>query len=175
MLPIQQQCLIRYIDVVQTDNTCCTNWFDMYLTLLVVINNNTKTRLVAQSLSDDKTTKSYKWFLDCFMNATHNTTPKALFSDADPALSSAIVSKLPIMQHFLFGSLVPAVPGMGERSTESGHSTNDHSGEDHNHGHAHDADYWGDCCGIKVPSTVAAGEEMRKRLGGSGLMPIPFD
>ena len=60
------------------------------------IDNNTKTRLVAQSLSDDETTESYEWFLDCLMNATHNTPPIALFSDADPALSSAIASKLPM-------------------------------------------------------------------------------
>ncbi len=62
MSPTQQQCLIRYNDIVQTDNTCRINWFDMYLTRLVVVDNNTKTRLVAQSLSEDETTESYEWF-----------------------------------------------------------------------------------------------------------------
>lgn len=60
MLSNQYQCLLRYNDVIQTDNTCQTNWFDMYLTLLVIIDNNTKSRLVAQCLSKDETTKSYK-------------------------------------------------------------------------------------------------------------------
>ena len=85
-----------------------------------------------------------------------------------------ILGKLPIMQHFLFGSLIPAVEGMGQIDTE----TLRIQGERLRHvkERGHEPDYWGDCCGIKVPSTVAAGEEMRKRLGtAGGLRPIPFD
>ncbi len=81
-----------------------------------------------------------------------------------------VLGKLPIMQHFLFGGLIPAVEGMGERTTEEEDERIKHIQE-----HGHEADYWGDCCGIKVPSTIAAGEEMKKRIGSGGLRPIPFD
>lgn len=85
-----------------------------------------------------------------------------------------ILGKLPIMQHFLFGSLVPAVEGMGELDPEILRLQAERMRHVEEHGH--EPDYWGDCCGIKVPSTVAAGEEMRKRLGtANSLRPIPFD
>lgn len=55
-----------------------------------------------------------------------------------------VLSKVPIMQHFLFGSLIRAAKGMspppavGEDGVEHIHNT------------------WADCCGIKVPSAIAA-------------------
>lgn len=94
-----------------------------------------------------------------------------------------VLKKLPVMQHFLFGSLVPAVEGM---STEEDLGVPNE--EDEEEGgevvvmqdgmrHVHTKSSWGDCCGIKVPSSVAAAQEVRKRMGGSGegLRRIPFD
>ena len=85
-----------------------------------------------------------------------------------------VLGKLPVMQHFLFGGLLPAVADMGQRSPEDEAAQEERMRHIQEQGH--EPDYWGDCCGIKVPSTVAAGEEMRKRMGTSGsLRPIPFD
>lgn len=81
-----------------------------------------------------------------------------------------LLGKLPIMQHFLFGGLIPAGEEMEESTAEVEDKRIKHIQE-----RGHEADYWGDCCGIKVPSTIAAGEEMRKRIGDGGLRPIPFD
>jgi len=85
-----------------------------------------------------------------------------------------VLGKLPIMQHFLFGGLIPATPDMGQLDPETAQIQADRMRHVQEYGH--EPDYWGDCCGIKVPSTVAAGEEMRKRMGALGaLRPIPFD
>ena len=85
-----------------------------------------------------------------------------------------VLGKLPIMQHFLFGGLIPADEGMGKRSAEEEEAQA--ARMKHINEYGHEADFYGDCCGIKVPSTIAAGEEMRKRMGaGGGLRPIPFD
>lgn len=88
-----------------------------------------------------------------------------------------VLGKLPIMQHFLFGSLIAAPSGMGQGTSNQSLSEQQGDQPPHTHDHDHTAgdDFWGDCCGIKVPSTIAAGEEMRKRMGGTGLRPIPFD
>ena len=90
-----------------------------------------------------------------------------------------VLGKLPIMQHFLFGTLVPAAPDMGheDASLEQGHEDLTHTAE----GipippkHVHTEDTWGDHCGIKLPSTVAASEEARKNGANERLRRIPFD
>ena len=79
-----------------------------------------------------------------------------------------ILSKLPVMQHFLFGSLIPAVDGMSVEDNEI----------EHEHGHDHDHDHgsgWGDTCGIQVPGALGAAQEMKKKAGGQEFRRLPFD
>ncbi|KAH6853423.1 hypothetical protein B0I37DRAFT_359278 [Chaetomium sp. MPI-CAGE-AT-0009] len=96
---------------------------------------------------------------------------------------SEVLGKLPVMQHFLFGSLIPAAEGMSE-PPERGAKDEDEDEEggevevfDDKEGvrHVHQPSGWGDCCGIKVPSSIAAAAEMKKRGGGEQLRRIPFD
>ncbi|KAL8288033.1 hypothetical protein RB597_000226 [Gaeumannomyces tritici] len=100
-----------------------------------------------------------------------------------------VLGKLPVMQHFLFGSLIPAADGMTEPTEDqSGAAAGDEDEVPEGDAgrvdvfteggvrHMHQQNGWGECCGIKVPSSVAAAAEMKKRgLGGEGLRRIPFD
>ena len=91
-----------------------------------------------------------------------------------------VLGKLPVMQHFLFGSLVPAAEGMSkeEEAGVAAESEECDGGEivvvDGGVKHVHRDDAWGDCCGIKIPSTVAAAQEARKGER-AGLRRVPFD
>ncbi|EEB05083.1 phosphotyrosyl phosphatase activator [Schizosaccharomyces japonicus yFS275] len=67
-----------------------------------------------------------------------------------------VLAKLPIMQHFMFGYLLPAEPGMTPAPQD---------GSDADEMHVHST--YGDCCGIKVPSAIAAAASQGRRL--------PFD
>lgn len=70
-----------------------------------------------------------------------------------------VLGKLPVVQHFLFGTLLPC-PELPEHE-EKGHDSH----EGHNH-ELHST--WGDCCGIRIPSAVSA-----KMSENKGF--IPFD
>lgn len=91
-----------------------------------------------------------------------------------------VLVKLPVMQHFLFGSLVPADEGMSTEQEAGGRPESEEmeGGEmvigEEGVSHVHRNDAWGECCGIKIPSTVAAAQEARKG-DGSGLRRVPFD
>ncbi|KAI6020280.1 Phosphotyrosyl phosphatase activator [Pisolithus microcarpus] len=77
-----------------------------------------------------------------------------------------VLGKLPVMQHFLFGSILPyeGPPPPSETSNERTHG-----------GHVHEG--WGDCCGIPIPSVFAAAQEREegKKIEGPGIRPVPFD
>lgn len=91
-----------------------------------------------------------------------------------------VLGKLPVMQHFMFGSLVPAMEGMSVEDelplpeSEMMEGREVHVGQ-HGAKHVHKDDAWGDCCGIKIPSTVAASQEAKKHGEQGGLRRVPFD
>lgn len=80
-----------------------------------------------------------------------------------------VLGKLPVMQHFLFGSLIPAVEGMSKEDEEVQKGNGEHQ-----HDHTHDGTSWGDCCGIQIPGALGAAQEMKKKAG-EGLRRLPFD
>lgn len=86
-----------------------------------------------------------------------------------------VLGKLPVIQHFLFGSFLP---WDGPLPAEPTKEEDEHWG----HGHAKEEREvgWGDCCGIPVPSAFGAvqadnGRLPGVRLAGPGIRPIPFD
>ena len=89
-----------------------------------------------------------------------------------------VLGKLPIMQHFMFGALLPAAEGMGKedegddeealKTLENGTVVIDRDGMRHVHS------TWGECCGIKVPSAIGASQQIaRQQL--RKVPRIPFD
>ncbi|KAK5170106.1 Serine/threonine-protein phosphatase 2A activator 2 [Saxophila tyrrhenica] len=88
-----------------------------------------------------------------------------------------VLGKLPVAQHFLFGSLLPASEDMS-KDAESWVGEGD-VGEVEvtvdGMKHTHSANSWGDCCGIKVPSAVGARLEARKHGDAGELRRVPFD
>src|ERR1043165_4879607 len=89
MSPDQINAYERYHDVVIVDTTSKTNQFDMMLMLVIVVDNNFKNLIVAAAILEDETEATFAWVLQELKNSC-DVTPTALYSDADPALISAV-------------------------------------------------------------------------------------
>jgi len=91
----------KFHDVIIHDNTAKTNRYDMALSLFVGIDNNFKTRLLAQALTKYETQADYSWILQCTLEATNNLAPMVLFTDSDPGMIAAIQVVYPETRHLL--------------------------------------------------------------------------
>src|SRR5205085_3599452 len=91
----------KYHDVVIHDNTAKTNRYEMALSLFVGVDNNFKTRVLAQALTKYETLADYNWILQCTLEVTSNLSPVVLFTDGDPAMISAVQMTYPQTRHLL--------------------------------------------------------------------------
>ncbi|KAF8955364.1 Serine/threonine-protein phosphatase 2A activator 2 [Entomortierella lignicola] len=89
-----------------------------------------------------------------------------------------VFGKLPIMQHFLFGSLLPF---KGQSDTRILDEDEEEAGvEGHTHVHAFGQEF-PTCCGMKIPSAIAAaaasgsGERLIPGAPSGGARRLPFD
>ncbi|KAL0945999.1 hypothetical protein HGRIS_012275 [Hohenbuehelia grisea] len=94
-----------------------------------------------------------------------------------------VLGKLPVIQHFLFGSILPydgPAPPVSDVAQDDAHWGHAHANSKAIGGVGQRDMGWGDCCGIPVPSAFAAaqaeqGKEPGLRLSGPGIRPVPFD
>ncbi|KAL9632186.1 MAG: hypothetical protein Q9164_005476 [Protoblastenia rupestris] len=128
-----------------------------------------------------KTVKGLKWTQPMLDDISGARSWEKVEQGMRKMFVKEVLGKLPVMQHFLFGSFVPAAKGMSREEVlglaleseerEGGEVVVGKKGVKH----VHRDDAWGDCCGIKIPSTVAASQEERRKGEREGLRRVPFD
>ncbi len=115
-----------------------------------------------------KTVKSLKWTQPMLDDISGAKTWEKVEQGMRRMFVKEVLGKLPVMQHFLFGSLVPAAEGMSKDTLNdlAPESEEEEGGElgleKDGVKHMHRDNAWGDCCGIKIPSTLAAAQEAQK-------------
>lgn len=129
-------------------------------------------------VNSTKTVKGLRWHSPMLDDISSAKSWNKIDGGMRRMFAAEVLGKLPVMQHFLFGSMIPAADGMSEvdGSTSDDEVEKESEGATQQHSkHGHDGPGWGDCCGIKVPSSIAAAQEMKKGGKGETLRRIPFD
>ena len=80
----------KFHDIIVYDTTSKTNRYEMALSLFVAVDNNYKTRIVAQVLTKYENQADFNWIFQCILQASNNLLPKVLFTDSDPAIIAAV-------------------------------------------------------------------------------------
>ncbi|TPX60246.1 hypothetical protein PhCBS80983_g01921 [Powellomyces hirtus] len=130
-------------------------------------------------------TASLRWHSPMLDDISGVKTWAKISSGMIKMYNAEVLHKLPIMQHFLFGSIISFQgTAMPEHSHGDGDNRQKVSGEDDpcGEGHVHAfGQEFPDCCGIRIPSAVAAAAAKAREGDGSGPAgpgrprPLPFD
>ena len=100
MSPVQRELYCRYNDIIIVDTTYNTNWFQMMLCIIAVVNSNYKTRLVICTIIEDETLDTYWWIFDTILIET-GIFPRIIFTDSDPSMIRSIKEIYPNTKHLL--------------------------------------------------------------------------
>jgi hypothetical protein len=100
MSPIQRELYGKYNNVIIIDTTYNTNRFQMMLCIIIVVDNNFKSRIVASAIIDDKTCDTYQWIFDTMLTET-GISPGVIFTDSDPSMIQSIREIYPNTYHML--------------------------------------------------------------------------
>ncbi|KAI7825109.1 Phosphotyrosyl phosphatase activator [Gamsiella multidivaricata] len=124
-------------------------------------------------------TASLRWHSPMLDDISAVKTWEKVNSGMIKMYKAEVFGKLPIMQHFLFGSLLPF---KGQSDTRILDEDEEEAGvEGHSHVHAFGQEF-PTCCGMKIPSAIAAaaasgasGDRSLPGVPSNGARRLPFD
>uniref|UniRef100_A0A5B7C1F7 SWIM-type domain-containing protein n=1 Tax=Davidia involucrata TaxID=16924 RepID=A0A5B7C1F7_DAVIN len=88
-------------DVVIFDTSYCTDKYNMICAPFVGVNHHRKNVLFGCAFLLDRTTTSFVWLFEAFLESMGNKAPKTIFTDQDHAMSNAIEKVFPNTRHSL--------------------------------------------------------------------------
>ena len=68
---------------------------------MIVVDNNTRSRLVAQTLLPDESINSFNWLFTCLKKGNSEYKPGIIFLDSDSAITVAIAKTFTTTYHHL--------------------------------------------------------------------------
>ncbi|CAG8457760.1 22584_t:CDS:1 [Dentiscutata erythropus] len=81
---------LKFNNIVLNDCIVATNCYKIALLIFLIVDNYLHSRMVVQTLIDNETMESHSWIFQHIKNVTHNAAPRAIFTNANPAISVAI-------------------------------------------------------------------------------------
>lgn len=84
------------------DTTYNTNKYGLYLTLICIENEHSKTEIVAWALTTGQKTEDYAWINNCFLDAVHPFHPKVSTIPHTPLDQTQVT-----LEHYLSNVRVP--------------------------------------------------------------------